>query len=422
LAQEFVDRLLDIVETEVDMEIHIERIELLLLIAAFVAMLAKRFRFPYTVGLLIAGVSLTFLPFVPSITLTKELIFSGLLPPLIFEAALFLHWNDLRKILPVVLVLASVGLLLSALVTGFGMYFLLGWPRIAAGIFGVLIAATDPVSVIATFKEAGGQGRLRILVEAESLFNDGMAAVLFGLVLAFFAGSTPTPFELTANAILVVGGGLGCGAVVAQLILYVAGKTRDHLVELTLTTVAAYGSFMLAEHFHWSGVLATLTAGLIVGNRGHLGAISEKGRESVEAFWEFAAFIANSLIFILIGIHEAKQTFSSLLIPSIVAIALVLLGRAVAIYPLAAVFSRSAFKISMGHQHILVWGGLRGALALALALGLPLSVPFRAEIITVAFAVVAFSVVIQGLTITPLMVRLGLLHKPPKEKDSEGRL
>ncbi|MDE2429762.1 MAG: cation:proton antiporter, partial [Burkholderiales bacterium] len=155
------------------MEIHIESIELLLLIASLVAMLARRLNFPYTVGLLLAGITLSFLPFVPSIKLTKELIFSGLLPPLIFEAALFLRWDELRKVLPSTLIFATFGMLLSALVTGAGMMLLLDWPPVAAAIFGVLIAATDPVSVIATFKDAGVKGTLRILVEAESLFNDG---------------------------------------------------------------------------------------------------------------------------------------------------------------------------------------------------------------------------------------------------------
>ena len=405
------------------MENQIETIGILLLIASIVAMIARRFQIPYTVGLLFAGITLTYLPFIPSIELTKELIFSLLLPPLIFEAALFLKWKELRGVMPVVVVLASVGLLLSALVTGFGMYYFLDWPPIAAAIFGVLIAATDPVSVIATFKEAGVKGKLRILVESESLFNDGMAAVLFSLVLAFAAGKAPTALGLTVDAILIVGGGIACGAIFALATLYLAGKTTDHMVELTFTTVAAYGSFFLAEHFHWSGVLGSLTAGLIVGNRGPLGAISQKGREAVEAFWEFAAFIVNSLIFILIGIHEAKQVFSSVLLPSILAIVLVVFGRAFAIYPLAALYRKSQYKVSSKHQHILVWGGLRGALALALSLGLPESIPFRAEIITISFAVVAFSVVVQGLTITPLMRKLGLLDKTENEVvvESEGK-
>lgn len=165
------------------MELSIAKIGLLLVIAAFVAMLARRFHFPYTVGLLIAGIGMAFFPFIPTIELTKELIFTALLPPLIFEAALFLPWKELKQVMPSSITIASLGLLFSAIATGLGMFYLLDWPIYAAAVFGVLIAATDPVSVIATFKEAGVKGNLKILVESESLFNDGVAAVLFGLAM-----------------------------------------------------------------------------------------------------------------------------------------------------------------------------------------------------------------------------------------------
>jgi monovalent cation:H+ antiporter, CPA1 family len=191
--------------------------------------------------------------------------------------------------------------------------------------------------------------------------------------------------------------------------MFLAGRTTDHLVEITFTTLAAYGSFFLAEHFHCSGVLAALTAGLVVGNYGVLGSISAAGRGAVESFWEYVAFVVNSLIFLLIGGREAQQHFGSLWLPVVVAITLVTLGRAAAIYPLCVVFARSQLKVDMRHQHILFWGGLRGALALALVLGLPDDLPHHNEIVTVAFAVVAFSIFAQGLTMTPLLRKLGQL-------------
>jgi CPA1 family monovalent cation:H+ antiporter len=385
------------------MELNVDRIEILLLVAAIVAMLARRFRFPYTVGLVLTGVAMTHFSFGPVLTMTKELIFTVLLPPLIFEAAIFLHWHALRKELAVVITMATLGVMLAAGIVMVGMHYFMGWPLLAAGVFGALIAATDPVSVIATFKENGVGGRLRLLVEAESLFNDGTAAVMFGVLLAIAQGVALSPGDIALSVILTVGGGIGCGALVAVIVLYLAGKTTDHLIEITFTTVAAYGSFLLAEHFHWSGVLATLTAGLIIGTRGSLGAISPKGREAVEAFWEYAAFAANSLIFLLIGIHEAKQDFSTLWPTALVAIALVIAGRAVAIYPVAWLFGRSTAKLTWAHQHIMFWGGLRGALSLALALGLPPDLPYREQIVTAAFAVVAFSVIVQGLSMTSLL-------------------
>lgn len=392
------------------MELSIAKIGLLLVIAAFVAMLARRFHFPYTVGLLIAGIGMAFFPFIPTIELTKELIFTALLPPLIFEAALFLPWKELKQVMPSSITIASLGLLFSAIATGLGMFYLLDWPIYAAAVFGVLIAATDPVSVIATFKEAGVKGNLKILVESESLFNDGVAAVLFGLAIALASSSQSlSAVGIVLNMAYVIGGGLLIGLAVGVTALYVLSKTTDHLIELTFTTIGAYGSFMLAEHFHCSGVLATLATGLMVGNLGHIKAISARGNEAIENFWEFAAFIANSIIFLLIGLYEAKRFDQNLLMASVCAIVLVLLGRMVAIYPVAALFRNTKYHIPLTYQHIMVWGGLRGALALALALGLPNDMVYRSQIITVTFVVVGFSILVQGITITPLLRHFGIL-------------
>jgi CPA1 family monovalent cation:H+ antiporter len=261
-------------------------------------------------------------------------------------------------------------------------------------------------------------GRARLLVEAESLFNDATAAVAFTIALTFASGQSIGFFGVTKALLIMIVGSLVCGAVVAGVVLLLAGATDDHLVEITFTTVAAFGSFLLAEHFYLSGVLATLTAGLIIGNVGHL-ATAAGTREAVEGFWEYAAFVANSLIFLLIGMRLANQDYEFVLLPALIAIVIVTAGRAVAIYPLCLVFARSRLRIKSQHQHILFWGGLRGALALALALGLPADMPGREAIITVAFAVVAFSIFVQGLTIKPLLRRLGELpHEKRLEKGS----
>ncbi len=391
------------------MGLNIESIELLLLVAAVVAILARRLRVPYSVGLVAAGISLALLPFAPKIELTSDLIFKVLLPPLIFEAAFYLHWKELRRDFPVILVLASAGVLISAAATAVGMHLIAGWQWPSALVFGLLIAATDPVSVIATFKEAGITGRLRLLVEAESLFNDGTAAVAFGIAVSFAVGQNLTRLDMAAALLLTVGGGILCGAALAGILLLITGRTDDHLVEITFTTVAAYGSFLLAEHFHFSGVLATLTAGLLIGSVGSLGTFSSRGRDAVQAFWEYAAFVANSLIFLLIGMHEAHQNFVAVWTAALAAIALVIVGRAFAIYPTCFLFSKSVLRVKFAHQHVLFWGGLRGALALALALGLPAEISRRDDIITITFAVVAFSMFVQGLTMTPFLRRVGEL-------------
>jgi len=386
---------------------------LLLLIAAVVAILTRRLRLPYSVGLVVAGVILAFVPFAPKVALTKDLIFIALLPPILFQAAFSIHWKQLRRDFPLVLVLATLGVLLSAFVTATGMHLLGGWPWLGALVFGALIAATDPVSVIATLKEAGAQGRLLVLMEAESLFNDGTAAVVFGIVVGVASGEHLTALEIGGLLSRTIGGGVLCGAVVALGALLLTGRTDDHLVEITFTTVAAYGSFLLADHFGWSGVLATITAGLVMGNVTKLGMTSPRGKEAVRAFWEYAAFVANSFVFLLIGVHEAYQDFKSVWPQALIAIVLATLSRAVAIYPCCLLFSRSSLRVTLRHQHALLWGGLRGALALALALGLPLEVPRREEIITISFAVVAFSIFVQGLTMTPLLHSFGEIQREP---------
>lgn len=393
------------------MELRLENVGVLLIIAVVVALLSRRLKFPYTVGLMLAGIVLALSSFAPTITLTKELMFTIFLPPLVYEATLYIRWQELRRDLPVIMVLATLGVLLSAAVMAVGMVYLVGWQWQSAVLFGTLIAATDPVSVIATFKEAGVQGRLRLLVEAESLFNDSTAAIAFGIALTFATGAQVTGFSTLLTLITTIIGGIVCGLIVTGGVLLLAWYTTDHLVEITLTTIAAYGSFLLAEHFHFSGVLACIIAGLVTGNVGTLGSISPNGREAVEAFWEFVAFVVNSLIFMLIGIRIAQQNFTIVWAAIPVAIILVMLGRAITIYPLSALFARTNLRLETVHQHILFWGGLRGALALALALGLPATVPYNQEIVSVTFAVVGFSVLVQGLTMIPLLRRTGQIPK-----------
>ena len=389
------------------MDLSVEKAAVLLLIAAVVAIATRRLHLPYSVGLVAAGIVLTLLPFSPQVSLTKDLLFTVLLPPLIFEAAFGLDWRQLRIDLPVVLVLATLGVVLSAAVSTVGMHFLAHWPWVTALVFGALIAATDPVSVIATFKEARVGGRLRLLIESESLFNDGTAAVLFAICVAAASGESLSALQVTVKLAVTIGGSLVCGAVVAVAALLLAGRTDDHLVEITFTTVAAYGSFLVAEHLHLSGVLATLVAGLILGNMRSEGAIGEKGREAVQAFWEYAAFVANSLVFLLIGTREAHEHFLSNWWSTGLGIVLVVISRAIAVYPCSALFSRSRMRVNWRHQHILFWGGLRGALALALALALPAEIPQRGSVITVSFAVVAFSIFVQGMTMKRVLRRFG---------------
>ncbi len=398
----------------------LENLGLLLLLASLVAMISRRLKLPYSVGLVAAGAALALLPAAPAVPLTRELIFNIFLPPLIFEAALQLRWSRFRAELPVTLTLAFLGVPIAAATVALGMHYLLEWSWLGSALFGALIAATDPVSVIAAFKEQKVQPRLAMVVESESLLNDGAAAVGFAILVAIAAGAASGTGAVATALVWTVAGGLGAGVLVAGAVLLLAGRTEDHLVEMTLTAIAAYGSFMLAEYFHASGVLAALAAGLMVGNVGWMGSISDEGRPNLLSFWEFLAFVANSLIFILIGLNQMNQPIGQLGAEAAIAIALVLLGRALAVYPLSAAFTRSKLALSPAYQHILFWGGLRGALALALALAVPANIPERNSIIALAFAVVAFSVFAQGLTMPLLLRRFGLMHSDKDSGDDLG--
>jgi CPA1 family monovalent cation:H+ antiporter len=303
--------------------------------------------------------------------------------------------------------------LCAAVVAG-GLAAWLGWPLESALVFGTLISATDPIAVIALLKESRVTGRLSLLIEAESLFNDGAAAVLFTLIL-IWAVHSPTggdPLAAVTTFAVVAGGGLAAGFGVGLIAVMIAGASDDHLVETALTAVAAFGSFLIAEHFGASGVLATVAAGMTMGNLGVLMprerfglSLTPHGRAFVLEFWEFAAFLANSLVFLLIGSAMATIDFAREGIFALtLVIALALLGRAVAVYPVCLAFLRSRWAIPLNQQHLMWWGGLRGALALALALALPADLPRRDDILISAFAVVAFSVIVQGLT-APLALR-----------------
>ncbi len=391
----------------------------LLGLAILVALAARRLRLPYTVGLVFAGAALALFRVDAGLTLTHDLIFDVVLPPLLFEAALHLRWTELRRDLLPVVALSTIGVALCAALVSFGLVHALNWPTESALAFGALIAATDPIAVIALLRETRVTGRLRLLIEAESLVNDGAAAVLFTLILVWSThnpAASGGPLGAASAFLYIAGGGLLIGAAVGAGAVLLAGTSNDHLVETALTAVAAFGSFLIAQRLQASGVLATVAAGIVMGNLGVLAprttfglALTEHGSTFVLEFWEFAAFLANSVIFLLIGSAMANVDFSREGWQALaIAVALALAGRAVAVYPVCLAFSRSRWAVPLNEQHLLWWGGLRGALALALALSLPYDLPRREDILIFAFAVVAFSVIVQGLTAPFALKALGL--------------
>ena len=399
---------------------EITELEILVLgalpIVSLVVVLGKRFRVHPAVGLVIAGVLLTGQAAV-EIPLSSELILSLFLPPLLFEAAFHINLNELRRNLWTVVLLAVPGVILSMILVGSIVVwgFGLGWP--AALVFGALIAATDPISVVGIFRRLGAPKRLSVLLEGESLFNDGTAVVLFNLAVAVAVTGSTDWGEGLLTFLWTAGGGMLIGLGLGWLISRVIAGIDDHLVETTLTTVLAFGSYLLAEQVGMSGVLAVVAAGLVNGNLGPQG-MRPGTRLVVFTFWEYAAFLASSVVFLLIGLQVDLSSLFDHAGPVAWAIVAVLIARAITIYGVA----RLGMSMPGTWRHILWWGGLRGAVALALALSLPAALGADREIVLVmTFGVVLFTLLFQGLTMGGLVRRLGVISRSDAQSEFERR-
>ena len=399
----------------------VEFLVVLLIAASVIAIVAKRFRFPYTVALVVGGLMLSWLrlphlsPLVPGQRpdwLTPDVILFLFLPALVFEGSLKLQLRELRRDSASLLLLANLGVLIAAFVVGYLVHWSTGLPVSVALLFGAIISATDPISVIAIFRDLRMERRLSVIIEGESLLNDGTAAALFQILLA---GVIAGHLALTTGIvqfILAVLGGATLGIVLGYVASRITGKINDPEVEITLTTVVAYSSYLLAYQLHLSGIIATAAAGLIVGNLGAKNCMTPESRSAVESFWAYVAFAMNSLVFLLIGLEVHIDALVRSWRPVLLAIVAVLLGRALSVYLLVPASNLLGEKIPGRWQHVIVWGGLRGALALALALSLDNSFPERSRILDLTFGVVVFSILAQGLTVKPLLRFLNLANGP----------
>jgi len=397
----------------------------LVLVATLVAIAVRRIRLPYTVALVLVGLLIT-IRHPLAIELTPELILSLFVPPLIFEAAFHLDFGLLRDNLMPILVLAVPGVLLTTLLVGVMVAAGTGLPLATAAVFGALIAATDPVAVIALFRALGVPSRLAVAVEGESLFNDGTAIVVFKIALAAALSGVFEPMAGLFDFLRIALGGMAVGLALGWLAAQLIARIDDSLIETTLTTLLAYGAYVVAEQFHVSGVLAVVAAGLLCGNVGTAG-MSPTTKIMLFNFWEYLAFLANSLVFLLIGLDVDLPQLWANLGAIVVAVVAVLISRGVAVYGLSWLIHgiKGRPHIPLRWRHVLFWGGLRGAISLALALSLPVALPERGMLEAMTFGVVLFTLLGQGTTIPSLLKRLGLIERPQYQVARErwlGRL
>ena len=389
---------------------------LLFTAATAVALVARRLRIPYTVGLVLAGLALGALHPDYGIHLTKKLLYAVFLPGLLFEAAYNLDFSEFRRStwtifwLAVPGVLAAIGATSALLVASSHVtHATNGWGWSHALVFSALIAATDPIAVVAVFRSLGAPKRLGVLTEGESLVNDGTAIVLFTIISASVtSGGGPDVAGAALEFIKVAGLGLVAGGGLAFLTSHITRSVDDPMIEITLTTVTAYGSFALAEHFHVSGVIATVAGGMVYGSYGAPRGMTATTRVALESFWAYVAFALNSLVFLLIGLEVRVGALVAAWAPIVIAFAAVLAGRLLVVFTVSALVRSTPERVPWQWSVILTWGGLRGALSMVLALALPEDFSRRTLVVTMTFGVVLLSILVQGTTVGPLLRALGL--------------
>ncbi|HEY9723924.1 MAG TPA: sodium:proton antiporter [Oscillatoriaceae cyanobacterium] len=391
----------------------------LLLVASLVAIVSERLRFPYAIGLVVVGLGLASGPLLPPVRLEPHTLFTLFLPPLLFETAVQLDAHELRRDWIPITLLALFGTLASALLVGSMTAYFVALPLAVALVFGAIVSPTDPISVIAILKRLNVSRRLMLLVESESLFNDGVALVLFTSLLALAQGGAASPWDAAGRFFSVMLGGAGIGALAGALASRLVRVGNTPLLGLLVTTVLAFGSYMVADACGVSGVVAVVAAGGVFGNLAWRRREEHEAREVVETFWEYAAFVVNSIVFLLIGMEETRWHWWLLPGAVLSAILAVLVARAVSVYALSWLSGALGAPIPRTWQNLLVWGGLRGALSMAMALGLPADFPQRGLILGMTFGYVLFSLIVQGLTAGPMIRWLRLSGEPAPEQ-AEG--
>lgn len=424
----------------------------ILVIACGMALLAKRLKVPYTVLLVVAGLAVSLLldgapwlrEHLEKIKLKPELLLQVFLPILLFEAAFHVDLKSFLNNRRAILFLAIPGVIIGMLLTT--AVFVPVAKLIQDDVVwqvglvtAAMLAATDPISVVALFKEFTVAKRLGIIVEGESLINDGIAVVLFGVVVKITADSLgltiPTLHDPGENvqALHVIGVflrevflGTALGVAVGLAMSYLTSKVNDHLIEVALTAIAAYGSNVVAMQLHASPVIAVVVCGMMVGNVGAKHGMSPTTREAVFSFWEFAAFMANSFVFILIGLEIRLSELwadAGLIVAFFV---IMILVRSVTVFGVHSLVRREDLKLKKAWLPVITWSGVRGSLSMVMAMMLVASESegetTRKLILNLVFGVVLLSILLQGTTIEWLMKRVGLIVETREEIEYEMAL
>lgn len=380
----------------------------LVAVAAVVGIVVRRLAIPYTVTLVVVGLIAADLS-PAQLHVTPEVVLLVLLPGLVFEASLGLNLEELRRTLGGVALLAVPGVVVTAVIVAGVLRFATGLDLALGFVVGSIVAATDPVAVIATFRQLGSPRQLRTAVEGESLLNDGTALVVFAISLRA-VGTQISPVDEVAAFVTAIVVSAAIGVVGGWAASRLMTLVDDHSIELSISLAAAYGTYLVADALHQSGVIATLVAGIVIGSYGRRVGMGERTREALGTVWEFIAFLLTAFAFMLVGLSiSLPQVLGDL--PAIAwGILAILVGRALVVYGLlgggSVVLARArrSRPMPISWLHVLFWAGLRGAVAVAMALSLPPDLPQRELLQDIAFGIVLFTLFVQGST-TEFVVR-----------------
>ncbi len=401
--------------TETGSEATLEAIRVvvaLLSVAAIAAVVTTRLRLTYSVTLVVLGLAAGALLPKGTIEVTPQLVLLVLVPGLVFEAALRLNLEHLRPTFGWIVLLAAPGVLVTALIVAFVLQVATGLRFELGMVVGAMVAATDPVAVISTFRRLRVSPRLATLVEGESLANDGTALVLFAATVTAISGDV-TLAQTAQQIVVAVVTSVAIGVVTGFLASRLLGLVDDHSIELTITIAAAYGTYLLADGLHQSGIIATVVAGLVLGKQGRTVGLSRRALETIDDVWELIAFLLTAFAFLLVGLAITVGDLVASAGSILWGLVGVFVARIVAVYGLVGASARivgdraSWPRPPLGWLHVMFWAGLRGAVAVAMALSLPAEFPQRALLQQITFGVVLFTLFVQGTTAELVVARTG---------------
>jgi CPA1 family monovalent cation:H+ antiporter len=381
------------------------------IIVTVITLVARRLRFPPTLALIFAGIISTFTPELPMVILGPDIFMSLLLPPIIFQETLQLDIDGLIDDSDTIFSYAVAGTLLMLVAVAVFARFVLGFDVAEAFILGIIVSPTDPVAVIGTFHSLGVIKRFQLLVAGESLFNDGVAIVVYSLLVSMVTLGSVTALGVARMTLVKVVGGVLLGVVGGYIVHTVFCWTDDKFAEVLLSFIAAFGVFRLAEELNASGVIATVLAGLIINYRiRNYGGLGGESRGMLDTLWEFVGFLASSIAFIFIGLNIRPDILGKYLVPVLGLSGFILFARYLMVVGVAEVIeAMSGKRIPRNWRLGIFWSGLRGAVSVVLVLGVSGLPLLHSEVMTaLTFGVVLTSNVLQGLTMPRAVQSLNL--------------